>query len=344
MAILETGEFIFGECFADDTALVAESHSDLQRLADIVSEFCQSLNIGCNADKTIYVTTDTESPDIEIYDWKTKAKAPCKRKGPEDPIHYLGVYISMNLDWSTAIRNIENTITSLAMNISRSKLSYVQALKAANMVVGGYANFHLQYTDIPFSTLEEWDRKVLTAISKRTGCSENVAHIQHTLPKLCGKHYFRTLTSLYAQIQVSEAMIRLCDTGSTANKIAIAQLQELNSLRCAQTCALADPTNSTVGRRTNPMVIVENCLHLLKFSIHTDSLPPNFLSSRTDDKLILDCIPPHQRHLFAPYLKALNLFYISAFASDDGTKFITNEEIIKRKLCKTSKVPFSLKA
>ena len=59
-------------------------HSDLQHMADIVSEFCQSLNIGCNADKTIYVTTDKDALDIEIYDWKTKEKTACKRKDPQN--------------------------------------------------------------------------------------------------------------------------------------------------------------------------------------------------------------------------------------------------------------------
>ena len=65
-----TGDLIYGHCYADDTVLFAESHADLQHLADIVSEFCESLNIGINADKTIYVTTDTTAPDIEIYKWR----------------------------------------------------------------------------------------------------------------------------------------------------------------------------------------------------------------------------------------------------------------------------------
>ena len=73
-------------------------------MADIVSEFCQSLNIGCNADKTIYVTTDKDAPDIEIYDWKTKEKTACKRKGPTEPVRYLGVHLTMTLDWSESIK------------------------------------------------------------------------------------------------------------------------------------------------------------------------------------------------------------------------------------------------
>ena len=73
-------------------------------MADIVSEFCQSLNIGCNADNTIYVTTDKDAPDIEIYDWKTKEKTTCKRKGPTEPVRYLGVHLTMTLDWSESIK------------------------------------------------------------------------------------------------------------------------------------------------------------------------------------------------------------------------------------------------
>jgi hypothetical protein len=202
------------------------------------------------------------------------------------------------------------------------------------MVIGGYANFHFQYTDIPLSTLELWDRKVLTAISKRSGCAENVAHIQHTLPNLCGKHHFKTLTSLYAQIQVSEAMIRLCDTGTIPNKIALAQLDELNILRCAHTCALSNPTNSIAGRINNPMVIVENCLHFLGFSIHTDTLAPKYESSRQDDKLILESIPAERRHLYVSYLRNLKLFYVSSFTTENGKEFITDSDAFKNGIIK----------
>ena len=244
-----TGDLIYGHCYADDTVLFAENHADLQQLADIVSEFCESLNIGINADKTIYVTTDTTAPDIEIYNWKTRSKTTCKRKGPNDPVRYLGVHLTMTLNWKTSINKIEHTIRDLARNIVHSPLNYPQALRAANMVIGGYTNFHFQFVPIPPSTLQKWDNTILSALSKKTGCPENIAHIHHVLPNLCGKHHFRLLSSLYPAIQISETMIRLNDDGSLINRLARKQLQDLTKTRCAQYCAFSQPTRQAGSRR-----------------------------------------------------------------------------------------------
>ena len=124
-----------------------------------------------------------------------------------------------------------------------------------------------------------------------SGVTNRIHHANHLLPALCGKLRFRTLKSLYYEVQITECMIRLCDTGSLVNKHVLLQLDNLNKLRGKFTCALASPTGSAIGRKNNPIVIVENCLHALGFAIDTDTGRGHLTSTRPHDKLILNCLP-----------------------------------------------------
>ena len=320
-----TGDLIFGHCYADDTVLFAESHADLQALANIVSQFCKSLNIGINADKTIYTTTEKNCPDIQIYDWKTKALVPCKFVQPSDPVRYLGTHISLSLETNTIVNKIDSTISALITNIDHSILSYSQALKAANMVIGGYANFHFQHCDISTTQLKNWDNKIYSMLSRKTSCAEPIHHFNHILPRLAGKHRFRPLESLYYQIQISEALIKLCDDDSIINRLIHNQLKQLNVLRGSSACALTKPCSTKVGRSSNLLATVENCLEKIGYSIDTDSMAGQLVSSRPGDKLILDCLNTPKRSMYALHIGTWGRSFISSLVYGDGITFVSNE-------------------
>ena len=200
------------------------------------------------------------------------------------------------------------------------------------MVIGGYVNFHFQFVPIPPSTIQAWDRKILTALSKKTGFSENIAHVHHALPNLCGNHHFRLLSTLYPAIQISETMIRLNDDGSLINRLARKQLQDLNKIRCAQSCAFSHPTDCSSDATNNQLSTVEKCLAQTGFSIHTDTFPASFTSSRSNDKLILETLPPEKRTIYTDKINELQTHFVSCYATEDGLSFIDEKTAIARNL------------
>jgi hypothetical protein len=60
----KSGDLIFGHAYADDCWLVAENHADLQAMANIVAQFCNTIQLGIIHKKSYYTTPDVNAPDI----------------------------------------------------------------------------------------------------------------------------------------------------------------------------------------------------------------------------------------------------------------------------------------
>jgi hypothetical protein len=191
----KSGDLIFGHAYADDCWLVADNHADLQVMANIVAQFCNTIQLGINHKKSYYTTTDPNAPHITFIQTEGPTK-PATKVPPSNPVRYLGIHLTLDLKWAHHVNIMDKHIRAICANLENAPITYPQAQIAVNLMLGGFANFHFQYVGIPRSTIKGWDNKIISTLNKKLGLLKGTAHIQHTLPRLAGKNYFRTLESL----------------------------------------------------------------------------------------------------------------------------------------------------
>jgi hypothetical protein len=287
----ETGEIVFGHAYADDCWLITESQEDLQTLTDIVSQFCNAIHLGINSSKSYYTTTDDTAADIMIT-LPDGSQSPAAKRKYTDSIRYLGINISLDLNWKNHIAIMDEHIRAVCNKINSAPISYVQSQFACNLILGGFANFHFQFVDIPRTDIKAWDNRILNCLNRKLGLPQGTSHLQHTLPCLAGKHYYRTLESMWDAIQIGETFIRLNDTKTLMARLTKQRLLALCEDRGTTTCCLKTPSPSKRHRRYNHMVAVENSLAHLGMNLDTDTLITSHTSTRTWDIPLSEAIPP----------------------------------------------------
>ena len=329
-----TGEIVFGHAYADDCWLVAENHEDLQAMANIVADFCNTIHLGINHKKSYYSTTDPTAPDIFFPQINNLEPKPATKVPPSAPVRYLGIHISLDLRWKSHITIMDEHIKAICKNLEIAPITYPQAQIAVNLMLGGFANFHFQYVDIPRTTIRAWDNKIYAALNSKLSLPPGTAHLQHSLPCLAGKNYFRTLESLWDGIQVGETFIRINDTNTLVSRLTRQRLLSLCEHRGSVHCCLRNPTASKSQRSHNHIVAVENSLAHLGMSIDTDTILSSIQPSRSWDITLHDAIPPHIFPHIAPELKKRNLYYIGDLADPSGTNFSPLSDLKTRGLFK----------
>src|SRR5690606_7726824 len=100
---------------------INDSNNSLQKSFDILSNYCDKLDISINANKSAYAWRNSSSENPKI-NYRNKTKDIIEEltpPGQDKSYKYLGLHITLNLDWTqqmqhseTALNNCTNLILS----------------------------------------------------------------------------------------------------------------------------------------------------------------------------------------------------------------------------------------
>src|SRR5262249_55607602 len=86
------------------TIVYAQSWKAIWAMHEWVREFCRAHYFKINADKCRLIISDCR-PNDPRWLYSVDGKACITPKGPDTIIRYLGVWISMNLDWRNSAKS-----------------------------------------------------------------------------------------------------------------------------------------------------------------------------------------------------------------------------------------------
>src|ERR1700722_13177095 len=88
--------------YADDMIIYAESWRGIWAMHEWVREFCRAHYFKINSDKCRYIISDWRNNDPRWL-YSVDGKNAIIPKGPDTVFRYLGIWISMSLDWQKQI-------------------------------------------------------------------------------------------------------------------------------------------------------------------------------------------------------------------------------------------------
>lgn len=135
--------------YADDLLLVSNSHSNLQEMCNILSDFLDHHNMNINPTKSIF-TANIKSLPILIQ------KHPILPMEPDTSFKYLGIWFNTNLDWNKSITcSMNSAINKLKILTTKRWIPLDTKIFIINNIIlkafeytANYAPFNAEHTKI----------------------------------------------------------------------------------------------------------------------------------------------------------------------------------------------------
>ena len=159
--------------FADDIVLLAESAEDLQKLIDVVADFCGKWRMHLNVTKTKVMVFNAArgSHGQAQYMWKYAGES----LEQVSSYKYLGVWLSENLGWNLRISKLVTEGNKTAAELGRVFAMHKLPIKIKSKVWTTMVRSVLEYCAMVWKTdakkekyLESIQHRVLTRILRPT--------------------------------------------------------------------------------------------------------------------------------------------------------------------------------
>lgn len=156
--------------FADDTMTFSMNWESAWHTHTWVREFCRAHNLNINWKKTrFYVSSwikgdrrclwpvqgDRYDPRTGTYPLRQEHQI-CARS-PEEAFRYLGVFISMNLNWEVQLKKMDNIIQSHVRLMKSNRLQAHQKITMIKEMTLARLDPGLQVVEIPAKVLQKWN-------------------------------------------------------------------------------------------------------------------------------------------------------------------------------------------
>lgn len=164
--------------YADDTFIFGETWEQIWCSHSWVREFCRAHCLNINWKKTRFFGSDWEEGEErclwpvqgEILDQKTgtfplTVDQKITMQGPDVPFKYLGVYLTMNLDWGPQRGKMDSIIRACVRRMRSNKLQAHQKVVMARELIFTQMDPGLQMAEIPRQVLKKWNSLITHAIA-----------------------------------------------------------------------------------------------------------------------------------------------------------------------------------
>ena len=238
--------------YADDVAIVANSHAAMQAITADLCDFLRFHGVTLSADdvaeksKTQYMSNrlDHSDPDPKVgprpyalsLDCFNRASRPGGHKIPltrtiqaqsdKFIFVYLGGRLNLALDWPDITKRASAGINRELCRLQRKRYTLAEAAAVASSIVQGKAGYLLQLAQFPLATLQKWDSQLDSILRLKAGSAFSGSAAMFHAPKAKGGLGIFTFQSLASQSLGTELLVRLQGQG-VGGKVARARLHAL---------------------------------------------------------------------------------------------------------------------
>ena len=163
---LKNGPLVSSRGYCDDTMIVAEDITTLEKMNNWTKEFCDKHNFKMNIDRKSFITGRTaEGNEVETPVWWGEEKI--TRVDTKTPIRYLGCHISANLKWNRQIGIMNMAVMQVVARLRHKKITLLQGALIIKEVLLPKLEIGLRHAYIPLTTLKSWDTWLYSAMTGR---------------------------------------------------------------------------------------------------------------------------------------------------------------------------------
>ena len=134
--------------YADDMNVYAQSWRGIWEMHQWVREFCIAHHWSINVDKCEFIISDWAGDADTRWLYSVDGQTPLRPKGPNTFFRYLGVWLSMNLQWEKQREILQKRIILWRSTIVRNKVNSVKALTTVRDFLFPKLELGLQFADI----------------------------------------------------------------------------------------------------------------------------------------------------------------------------------------------------
>jgi exonuclease III len=197
--------------FCDDTAIMAEDFETLQKLNHCVAEFFAEHGFQLSATKTYLLGREADGSRCAKPLYWPGQMDPINPKEMDYAIRYLGIWISLNLSWTTQIAKMTASIMGLVSHIKHRRITLLQAAIIIRYVVGKKMEIGFRHATIKKGQLQTWDRWLKDAVATRAEVPLPKLHSCSVMPILKTLDLERTYV-LDKAMGILENLIKESDT------------------------------------------------------------------------------------------------------------------------------------
>ena len=170
--------------YCDDTAILADTWSKLGKLHHCVSNFFTKHGFKLNLTKTYLVGRHADGSALSTPLYWPGATAPIIPHGPDFNVRYLGLELSMDLDWTRQLATMTGAVMGLVSHIRHKRITLLQTALMIRYVMGKKLEIGFRHAHIPKQRLQQWDKWLKDAVATRTDLPLPKLHKSSILPIL----------------------------------------------------------------------------------------------------------------------------------------------------------------
>jgi hypothetical protein len=156
--------------YCDDTALVAGTAEGADKLMQMYGEFMYWHAMEINLSKTVYVTNAANPKNIAVPCWDLGVEGGgdemriLEPRPPDTPFKYLGVWLSVDLDWTVLSKLMYNKMMGIINHLRGRAIGSAELSMLLSTVVKGSFGYFVQATRLTTTQLMKLDAALAKAI------------------------------------------------------------------------------------------------------------------------------------------------------------------------------------
>jgi exonuclease III/ribonuclease HI len=218
--------------FADDFTLCSGSNKGIRLLLSMQNAYLAMMGVTISAPKSVYAFRNTtDAPDKSftmpsIVDPLTKEKSNIKVCKTGDAFRVLGVYFTLDLNWTPQTDMLDEKLNSHLRQLAYSSFPLDIAIKAMNAVVIPTLEFPLQVAAVPRAQLAKWDSKIAAAVKKCGTVARSMNNDILYMPREVGGPGLESIADRASRNLPLTIQCRLSSTNSLSGVVAQTQMEQ----------------------------------------------------------------------------------------------------------------------
>ena len=151
------------------TPLLAMNHADQWMSHEWIRDFCHAHNFRLNASKCKYIISNQMGPDDGRWLWSVDGSEIIHPLPSSETFRYLGLWLSMDLDWSKQIHVMNKCIADWKWKALRNKVDSTQLRASYVEFLLPRLEIGLLHADITEQMCNAWTSSIVYTFCKRGG-------------------------------------------------------------------------------------------------------------------------------------------------------------------------------
>lgn len=199
--------------YADDTSICAESWKDIWMMHEWVREFCYYHKFQLNSGKCKYFISNYYEQDNRWL-WSVDGSSKLHPQSPGTPFRYLGIWLTMNLDWKEQIQTLNRMVMDWRRRAIIGQIDPAQLKSSVTELLLPKMELGLLFANVTEKMCNAWTATIVFTLSRRMSTAHTINRFGFCFLSDIPHLWFRTQT-----IRVTELLVNLntthCAVGST---------------------------------------------------------------------------------------------------------------------------------